>query len=283
MDNEQVKGLDTQESLKNDPIKEKEILLKEREVSLKELETKAQMEISHRNVWFTSPLLIGIFSALFGLIGTAVGAALQGYSNFQLEKQKFETNFQLERQKFEFSLIQKALENENKLILTGSDGQEAAKRLLFLVKSGVIKTLDADAIGKLANSPNDLPTFTTETTRARSTFLCQIVNGVPTTMVDNSYRVLPFIQWKNGDSTGKLSATEQCKIVSSRLQEAQTKGILNYITSGQRNGNKMICGSRTKGNCEFELFSVDPSVDPNSLIEDFVKWNSGTSPTPLSL
>jgi hypothetical protein len=272
MDNEQVKNLDAQESLKNDPVMEREILLKEREISLKELETKAQLEISHRNVWFTSPLLIGIFSALFGLIGTAVGAALQGYSNFQLEKQKFETNFQLERQKFEFSLIQKALENENKLILTGSDGQEAAKRLLFLVKSGVIKTLDADAIGKLANSPNDLPTFITEPTRARSTFSCQIVNGIPTTMVDNSYRVLPFIQ----------SATEQCKIVSSRLQEAQTKGILNYITSGERNGNKMICASRTVGTCEFELFSVNPSVDPNLLIAGLEKLNSGASSTPIT-
>lgn len=67
-----------------------------------------------------------------------MGAGLQGYSNFQLE-----------RQKFEFTLIQNALETK--------DTNEAAKRLQFLVKSGVITSLDSDKIQQLAENPEQLP------------------------------------------------------------------------------------------------------------------------------
>jgi hypothetical protein len=132
-------------------LREKELILKERELALKEQETKAKIELEKRGVWFSSPVLIGVASAIFGLIGTGIGAAFQGYSNFNLERQKFESNFQLERQKFEFALIQKALES--------SDRKEAAKQLLFLVDSGVIQSLDSEKIRKSAANPEQLPTF----------------------------------------------------------------------------------------------------------------------------
>lgn len=127
----------------------RELALKEKELVLREQESKAKIELERRGIWFTSPLLIGLASAIFGLIGTGVGAALQGYSNFQLERQKFDTNFQLERQKFEFTLIQKALDIK--------DRNEAAKQLIFLVDSGVIQSLDGGRIRKLAENPSQLP------------------------------------------------------------------------------------------------------------------------------
>ncbi|NJR62704.1 MAG: hypothetical protein HC769_30270 [Cyanobacteria bacterium CRU_2_1] len=127
----------------------KELALKEKELALKEQEVKAKIELERRGVWFSSPLLIGIASAIFGLLGTGIGAALQGYSNSQLERQKYDSNFQLERQKFEFSLIQKALEIK--------DRNEAAKQLMFLVDSGVIQSLDSAKIRKIAEQPNQLP------------------------------------------------------------------------------------------------------------------------------
>ncbi|MBE9006412.1 hypothetical protein IQ259_15410 [Fortiea sp. LEGE XX443] len=132
-------------------LKDKELNFKERELALKEQETKAKIELEKRGVWFSSPLLIGLASALFGLIGTGVGAVLQGYSNFNLERQKFESTFQLERQKLEFTLIQKALEVR--------DRKEAAKQLLFLVDSGIIQSLDSEKIRKLAAKPDQLPKF----------------------------------------------------------------------------------------------------------------------------
>ncbi|MBD2119319.1 hypothetical protein [Trichocoleus sp. FACHB-262] len=130
-------------------LKERELALKERELALREQEAKAKIELEKRGVWFSSPLLIGLASAIFGLAGTGIGAALQGHSNFQLERQKFDTNFQLERQKFEFSLIQKALDIK--------DRDEAAKQLMFLVGSGIIQSLDAEKIRELARQPSKLP------------------------------------------------------------------------------------------------------------------------------
>ncbi|MDJ0707242.1 MAG: hypothetical protein QNJ46_28540 [Leptolyngbyaceae cyanobacterium MO_188.B28] len=138
-------------ALDENALREKELVLKERELALKEQETKARIELEKRGIWFSSPVLIGVASAIFGLIGTGVGAALQGYSNFNLERQKFESNFQLERQKFEFALIQKTLES--------SDRKEAAKQLLFLVDSGLIQSLDSEKIRKSAANPDQLPTF----------------------------------------------------------------------------------------------------------------------------
>lgn len=121
-------------------LKEREFALKEKEIALKEQETKAKIELDRRGIWFTSPLLVGIFSALFGLLGTGIGAALQGHSSLQLERQKFES-----------SLIQKALENK--------DRNEAAKALLFLVDSGVIQNLDGEKIRKIAENPEQIPRF----------------------------------------------------------------------------------------------------------------------------
>lgn len=122
-------------------IREREITLKEREIAFKEQETKAKIELDKRGVWFSSPLLIGLFSAVFGILGTGIGAALQGYSNLQLERQKFES-----------SLIQKALEIK--------DRKEAAKTLLFLVNSGVIQSLDKAKIRKIAENSEQLPALT---------------------------------------------------------------------------------------------------------------------------
>jgi hypothetical protein len=122
----------------NDALRDREIALREREIALKEQEIKAKIVLDNRNIWFSSPLLLGMASAVFGLIGTGVGAGLQGYSNFQLE-----------RQKFEFELIRQALNND--------DRNEAAKQLLFLVDSGVIESLDSTKLRRLAATPDRLP------------------------------------------------------------------------------------------------------------------------------
>jgi hypothetical protein len=95
-------------------------------------------EHQKRSSVFSSPLVLGLFSAIFGLLGTGIGAALQGYSTLQLERQKFES-----------SLIQKALDTKDK--------SEAAKSLLFLVDSGIIQSLDAARIRKIAENPEQLP------------------------------------------------------------------------------------------------------------------------------
>ncbi|NJP11539.1 MAG: hypothetical protein HC866_20410 [Leptolyngbyaceae cyanobacterium RU_5_1] len=140
-------------------LRERELILKEREVALKEQEIKEKLNLEKRNLWFSSPLLIGVFSAIFGLLGTGIGAGLQGYSNFHLEKQKFDSNFQLERQKFEFSLIQKALEIK--------DRNEAAKQLLFLVNSGIIQSFVITISNSLVSLKSQPEPFSRELVRVK--------------------------------------------------------------------------------------------------------------------
>lgn len=97
-------------------------------------------------MWISSPLTI----AIFGLFSAGIGAALQGYANFQLESKKLDSNILLERQKFEFSLIQKSLES--------GDSKEAAKQLLLLVDTDVITSLNIAKIRKIAETPDKIPT-----------------------------------------------------------------------------------------------------------------------------
>src|SRR5262245_39636647 len=88
--------------------------------------------------WFTSatPLLL----AFVGLLGTGVGAVLQGYWNTKLE-----------REKFEFTLIQKALEN--------ADKTEAGRNLMFLVQAGLLSQFDGKKLKLWQVNPNNFRAF----------------------------------------------------------------------------------------------------------------------------
>jgi len=70
--------------------------------------------------WVSSPLIAIVLSAVFALLGTGLGAWLQGQSNIKLEKQKFEAD-----------LILKMLET--------NDQDKAVLNLEFLIKTGLIE------------------------------------------------------------------------------------------------------------------------------------------------
>ena len=123
-------------------LRERELALKERELALKEKEIEAKIKYERKGLWFTSPILLGVITAVSGLIGTGIGAILQGSSNLNLE-----------RKKFEFTQIQKALET--------ADITEKVKQLVFLVDIGVIQSLDGQRIREIANNdPQNIPTTT---------------------------------------------------------------------------------------------------------------------------
>jgi hypothetical protein len=86
--------------------------------------------------WLTSPLSL----ALVALLGTAVGAVLQGFWNTKLE-----------REKFEFSLINKALETKDK--------EEAARTLKFFADVGLFNEFNSEKIKQYAQAPANLPTL----------------------------------------------------------------------------------------------------------------------------
>ena len=147
-DSQRVASDNTSEST----TREREIALRERELALREKEVEAKIHLERRGLWLTSPLLIGSITAISGLIGTGIGAVLQGNANFKLE-----------RQKFEFTLIQDALEAPNQ--------DEAARQLLFLVNSGVIISLDSKKLRNIAEkNPSEIPVLVPITAESLEVF-----------------------------------------------------------------------------------------------------------------
>ena len=85
-----------------------------------------------------SSVLVAVVSSL---LGTALGAFITGWYGLTLE-----------RQRYEYSLIQKAVETQ--------DYRQAAIRLKFLVDTGIIRSLNANAIKKLAEeNASSIPVY----------------------------------------------------------------------------------------------------------------------------
>lgn len=88
----------------------------------------------------SSPVLVTLFSALFGLLGTGLGALIQGREAAALEQRRFES-----------ALILDALKPQ--------DEKERARRLIFLVDSGLVERLNKKGIEERAQEPEKLPRY----------------------------------------------------------------------------------------------------------------------------
>jgi hypothetical protein len=109
----------------------------EAELALKRRELEARLEADRQRFWYSSPLTLAVASAVFAVLGTWLGAVLQGYNETELERQKFEA-----------ALIEKALDTK--------DQQASARNLLFLLQAGLISDPEGK-ISALARSPERLP------------------------------------------------------------------------------------------------------------------------------
>jgi hypothetical protein len=125
----------------NSSKQETQFSSQEKDITIREKELDAKIRLDKKNIWLTSPLLIGCISAVVGLIGTGIGVTLQGRASYTLE-----------RQKFEYSLIQNALK--------ASTQEEATKQLVFLIDTGVIVSLDGNKLRNIAKtSPREIPFY----------------------------------------------------------------------------------------------------------------------------
>ena len=114
-----------------------ELELKRAEIALRRDELNATHAQQRRNGFAFSPLATGIIAALVGFVGTGVGAYMQGRSQLNIERLKFESN-----------LILKAIETGNR--------EEAKNNLLFLVHAGFIEDTGGK-IAALAKDPSAIP------------------------------------------------------------------------------------------------------------------------------
>lgn len=251
-----------QKLVEPDPYKEREILIKEREIELKELELKNKLEIDRRNRWSGSPLWLGLTGFIFATIGSVATSSYQGYSNVQLE-----------RQKFEFSAILKAFEGKDKNILIGSDKQSVMKNLQFLGDIGIIKTLDLSEIEKTMKNPDKAPNFSSEDSKSsKYRFFCEMSgDNIPTTAIriGNSSRML--IRWKKTYASDKELAFKRCLSVSKILQESFLEGNSGnsmYLATGKMNGSNVICLVNSSGSsCKIELFKLSSEEEAKSALK----------------
>ena len=118
---------------------EGELKICQAELDLKIKEFEAKIEADRKGYWvswISTPLLLTIV----GLLGTGVGALIQGYWNTQLE-----------RNKFEYTLVMKAFEaSDNK--------HEVAITLDFLEDVGLLHNVKGSRLNDFAKNPDKIPT-----------------------------------------------------------------------------------------------------------------------------
>ncbi len=125
---------------------------REFEIREKELEIKATQlkEIAQANKSrLFSSQSVAMITILAGIIGTFLGATVQGYFNLDLEKKKMES-----------SLIIQAIETGN--------NKQSAKNLNFLVSAGFINDPD-NKISNLIGSDETIPVLPTKENRSGKT------------------------------------------------------------------------------------------------------------------
>ncbi|MGL5063681.1 MAG: COP23 domain-containing protein, partial [Microcoleus sp.] len=67
-----------------------------------------------------------------------------------------------------------------------------------------------------------------------------------------------------------------CQLVSQRLETYRRNRELKYITTGQMNGQNVICTSdRVNGVCQNLIYTLRPGQDPIASLYNLLAWRQG--------
>lgn len=93
--------------------------------------------------------------------------------------------------------------------------------------------------------------------------------GVPTTYARSATgKKIPVISWERNWSS-KYSPRMRCEAVSARFQTASVDGVLNYLTTGVMNGQKVLCAARRYGDtCSQLLLTLRADDNASRVIEN---------------
>jgi hypothetical protein len=110
-----------------------------------------------------------------------------------------------------------------------------------------------------------------------TTFECSIINGVPTTIARTAQKQVPVIRWVSdfGSEAG-FTPERRCKEVSQKFQEYYSQGKLNFLTTGRKNGQNIVCVADTQGgNCTGQLFTLKPGANPGETLKNLLNVRTG--------
>ena len=119
-----------------------------------------------------------------------------------------------------------------------------------------------------------------KTLAGTATFLCQKdSSGVPTTMVRNSSGTFPVIRWVSDYFSGSgYTPQRRCEEVTARFNEYYQLGKLNFLTTGLRNGQNIVCvADRNQGPCYNQgstqglLFTLKETSNPGVTLQQLIQ------------
>ncbi len=97
-------------------------------------------------------------------------------------------------------------------------------------------------------------------------FFCDTTNyPQPTTVVRNSDRTTPIIYWRYNHQN--VTALDRCQQVSRRFQDFYNEGLLGYLTTGEMDGQPVICVAQYEGGeCVGILLMLRHTDDPREVL-----------------
>ena len=217
-----------------------------------------------------STLTVAVVTAGMTILGT-YAAGLSEYG----------AQTKLERQKFEYSLIEKSLVSDEGSFIGNEETSrsEASRRLEFLIDTGVITTLNTEAIRRAAENPRDLPTLQS---RDSTSFSCRSNSeGVPTMFVETLRGTFPVIEFSS-DFPEPYTSEKRCNEVSARFQISYDRGELNYLRTFNMGGQPVLCAADTTSECKAILLTLPSWIDAKEALESIVNVrNSAGEPLQL--
>ena len=126
-----------------------------------------------------------------------------------------------------------------------------------------------------------LAPFSTQPSQAGSSqFVCQNVNGVPTTVFKTPGNSAPVVVWKTKEFD--RSPKQRCIEVTANFNRAVTKYGLTFLTTDKRKNLENVCASNEiGGSCKQHLFSLPKQMNTSAAIDKLGSNLRGLSATAL--
>lgn len=103
-------------------------------------------------------------------------------------------------------------------------------------------------------------------------FSCQISEGTPTTIAQQSEAVIPIVRWDSPAIAVETTQQADCEASAERFQAAYNAGALSYITTGRMEGQLVVCAAETVGDrCLNRLLDLQTTPRPRVALQQVLQ------------
>ena len=122
-----------------------------------------------------------------------------------------------------------------------------------------------------------IPSAQANPTEAR--FACLNRQGTPATVALTKRGPVPVINWVSTlGSDGQYTPQFRCDVVSKRFQDFYENGTLNFLTTGIKNRQPVVCVANYKGGpCAQDLFTLKSGSNPGQTLRQLMAVRVGAA------